>query len=121
MEKNIKDNKITFWDWKQKIGLFFCVLAILLIIISLILLATASFSNNYDKFFGDGFWSLKHYGLINLFNNWYQLDITAAKQADVSHPFQQVYFAILFLIVIVPILLLFGIILLIRGWWKSRI
>lgn len=121
MDKNVKTKKITSWDWKQKLGLFLYILVVLLIIISLVLLATASFNDNYNIFLGNGFWSLKRYGVINLFYNWNQLDINAAKNADVSHPFLQVYFAIIFLMIITPIFFILGTILLVRGWWKSRI
>lgn len=121
MDKNIQSKKLIFWDWKQKLGLLLCILTLISIVISLILLATANFNDHYNNFLGNGFWSLKHYGIINLFYNWDQLDIAAATNTYTSHPFEQVYFAIIFLIIIVPICFGFGIILLIRGWWKSTI
>lgn len=121
MEKNIKYKKITSWDWKQKLSLFLYILIVLVIITSLLLLITANFQNHYNVFLGNGFWSLKYYGIVNLFHNWNQLDIDAAKNADVSHPFLQVYFAILFLMIITPIFFIIATILLIRAWWKSRI
>lgn len=121
MDKNVEYKKVTSWDWKQKLGLFLCILTLFFLIISLILFGTAIFNDHFNNFLGKGFWSLKHYGIINLFYNWDQLDIEAAKNTYVSHPFEQVYFAIIFLIIIVPICFVLGVSLLVRGWWKSRI
>ncbi|WP_308150229.1 hypothetical protein [Spiroplasma sp. AdecLV25b] len=116
-----KSKNSSHWDWRQKFGLFLIIVAIISIIISLILFGTAFFNNANNKFLGDGFWSLKYYGIINLFNNWNVFDNDAGFNAFISHPFQQVYFGIILLIIIFPICFGIGSILSIRGWWTARI
>lgn len=116
-----KDKNSSHWDWRQKFGLFLIIVSIISVIISLILFGTAFFNNANNKFLGDGFWSLKHYGVINLFNNWNKFDNDAAENVFINHPFQQVYFGIILMMIIFPICLGIGSVLSIRGWWTTRI
>lgn len=116
-----KSKNSSDWDWRQKFGLFLIIMAIISVTISLILFGTAFFNDAGNKFLGNGFWSLKHYGIFNLFNNWSQLDNDAAVNVFTSHPFQQVYCGIVLLIIIFPICFGIGSILSIRGWWTTRI
>jgi len=63
------NKKTVFWDKKQKLGLFLIICAILALIISLILFSSAIFIDNFNQRLGDGFWCLKNYGIIYLFQH----------------------------------------------------
>lgn len=118
----MKENeKVSLLDWRFKLGIFFLVLAILILIIALILMPSAKFTDRFDSYLGNGFWVLNHYGLKDTLFNWSLLDDQAIRNSDLSHPFLQVFVALLFLVFLLPIFLFFGSALIIRWWIKTRI
>lgn len=114
-------NQTSLLDWRFKLGIFLFILALLLLVIAVILLPTAKFTDQFDASYGDGFWAINHYGVHNLLFNWTSLDDDAIFAADTSHPFVQVFVALLFLIFLAPILIILGAALVIRWWIKTRI
>ena len=117
----MENKKIFFWDWKKNLGIFLIISSLLAIIISLILLGTANFIDDNNNFLGNGFWSLNHYGLMNIFYHWNQLDDYQAVNIYLSHPFLQVYVSIILMIITFPLCFGLGLFLFIRGWLKSTI
>ncbi|MBE4704117.1 hypothetical protein [Spiroplasma platyhelix] len=116
-----ENNKVSLLDWRFKFGIFLLVLTFLLIVIALILLPTAKFTNRFDSYLGNGFWALNHYSLKDLLFNWTSLDDQAVVDAYLTHPFSQVFVALLFLLVLAPILIILGFALVVRWWIKTRI
>lgn len=113
--------KVSLQDWKFKLGIFILVLAFLFLIISLILIPAAKFSDRFDSYLGNGFWVINHYGLKDTLFNWTILDDQAIRNSDLSHPFQQVFVALLFLVFLFPIFTIIGFAMILRWWVKTRI
>lgn len=114
-------DKVSLLDWRFKFGIFLLVIAIVLTIIALILLPTAKFTARFGSDLGNGFWALDHYSLKDLIFNWVSLDDQAVMEAYESHPFAQVFVALLFLVFLLPIFFVLGVGLIIRWWVKTRI
>lgn len=114
-------DQVSLLDWRFKLGIFLFILAVLLLVIAVILLPTVKFTNQFEAPYGDGFWAIKRYGVHDLLFNWTSLDDNAIIAADSSHPFAQVFVALLFFIFLAPILIALGTTLVIRWWIKTRI
>lgn len=116
-----KDNKVSLFDGRFKLGIFLLVLSFLILIVAFLLLPTAKFVDRFDSYLGNGFWALKHYFFKDLLFNWTKLDDQAIIAEFLSHPFLQVFVALLFLVFIFPILLFLSCFLILRWWVKTRI
>lgn len=114
-------NKVSLLDWRFKFGIFLLVVAVLMVIIALILMPTAKFTDQFNSYHGNGLWAINHYGVHDLLFNWTGLDDQAVRSGDVSHPYVQVFVALLFLLFLAPILAVLGILLIVRWWIKTRI
>lgn len=114
-------NKVSLLDWRFKLGIFLLVLSFLMLIIGLILLLTANFTDRFDSYMGNGFWALKHYSLKDLLFNWTSLDDQAIINGDVNHSFLQMFVALLFLLFLIPSFVILGFGLILRWWIKTRI
>lgn len=114
-------DQVSLLDWRFKLGIFLFILTVLLLVIAVILLPTAKFTDKFDASCGNGFWAISNYGVHDLLFNWTVLDDKAIIAADTSHPFVQVFVALLFLIFLAPILFVLGATLVIRWWIKTRI
>lgn len=118
----MKNNKKTsLLDWRFKLGIFLLVLSFLILIIALILISTAKFIGRFDSYLGNGFWALNYYGLKDLLFNWNMLEDQAIVEAYSSHPFLQIFVALIFLLFLLPIFVILGIFLILRWWIKTRI
>lgn len=116
-----KNNKVSLFDGRFKLGVFLLVLSFFSLIIALILLPTAKFIDRFDSYLGNGFWALNHYYIKDLLFNWTNLDDQAIIAEFLSHSFLQVFVALLFLVFIFPILLFLSCSLILRWWVKTRI
>lgn len=114
-------SKVSLLDWRFKLGIFLLVLALMLLVISLILLPTAKFSDRFDSSLGNGFWAINNYGVRDLLFNWSALDDQAVVEAFSTHPFLQVFVALLFLLFLTPLFIIMGSALIVRWWVKTRI
>lgn len=117
----MKDNKISLYDWRFKLGILFLILAFIFLIISLILFTTAKFVDNFHNFLGNGFSILNHNSLKDLLFHWEKLDDQAIHSVYLNHDFLQVFIAIIFLLFLLPVFFTLAIILILRWWIKTRI
>lgn len=116
-----KKTKVSLFDWRFKIGIFLLVLGFLVLAVGLVLIPTASFINRFDSKLGDGFWVLNNYHFKDLLFNWTCLDDQAIGWEWLSHPFLQIFIALLFIAIIFPLFFLLGCSLILRWWVKTRI
>lgn len=117
----MENKKVSLLDWRFGWGLFFLIIMIVLLTVSLILFGSVSFNDKFSDYLGNGFWSLQHFGIHDLLFNWKTLDNNASIEPWQSHPFLQVNIAIIFLFFLVPFFLVIGLFLIIRWWLKTRI
>lgn len=113
-------NKVSLLDWRFKLGVFLLVLALLMVVVALILMPTAQFAGRFESY-GNGFWAVSHYGVKDLLFHWTSLDDQAVIEAYSSHPFAQIFVALLLFIFLVPIFIILGVALIVRWWVKTRI
>ncbi|MGL5268168.1 MAG: hypothetical protein ACRC8P_00130 [Spiroplasma sp.] len=116
-----RNNKVSLLDWRFKLGIFLLVLSFLILIVALILIPTANFTDRFDSYLGNGFWALNHYSLKDLLFAWTDLDDQAIITGFLSHPFLQVFIALLFLVFLFPLLIILSSALILRWWIKTRI
>ncbi|MDQ7983261.1 MAG: hypothetical protein REH79_03560 [Spiroplasma sp.] len=113
--------RVSLFDWQFKLGVFFLILTLIILIITLVLFATAKFVDNFGNYLGNGFWALNHYGLKDLLFNWVQLDDDMIHLAYLSHNFLQEFIAIIFLLFVLPVFFIAAVTLTLHWWIKTRI